>query len=150
MQEKMQLEAQVWGRILGQKHEEYTEKDDILKLLEQEYHARAGYLCLKKRLPQQAVLVQKLLGCTENNIKILKTMYYLEYGRCYPEKKCGNTEVFCACRFLREQYRRLKTAVFLREKRDFKGSEWEFLEEKWEHNRRVQSRLILCLLQGLL
>lgn len=150
MDKNAQLEARVWSRVMGKTLEIDHETGEIEELLRQEYWNFVAYKCLLGRLPQHRDMVQSLLRCTENNIKILKTMYYIENGRHFVCKKCEKVEIFSVCSFLRERYREVQKGSLWLQKGAYNGEKWEEYRYNLERNKKQQGKCLLCILQSLL
>lgn len=143
MEQKAMMEARVWARVTGQKLENCGEKEEISGFLEQEYSNLAFYRSLCKCLPRHRELTGRLVCLAEDTIKYLKTMYFVETGRCYKEKCLENPCICSVCEALRDRYQRVQ-----------KGREtYEKGSDKWEkpaHNKALEVRFLVCLLQRVL
>lgn len=143
MDQKAMMEARVWARVTGQKLENSCEKEDISGFLREEYENLQFYRCLYKTLPCRRETVCRLIGLSKDTIMYLKTLYFVETGRCFCEKCTKNACISCVCEALRMQYQRVQ-----------KGrNNYEKGADKWEkaaRNKAKEERILLCLLQGML
>lgn len=142
MEQKAMLEARVWSRITGEKLEVPRACSDISELLRQECEDLAFYRALQKKLPCHGE-AKCLIKLAEENVKYLKTVYFVETGGCLCEE---NSEPVCishVCKALRQRYLSVQKRRDTYEKR---GLMWE----NAACNLKKQSRLLVCLLQKVL
>lgn len=132
MDKNQQMEARVWSRVMSQKAEEPTQKCEISALLSAECADYAFFRCLG---------MEKLACLTKENIKILKTLYFVETGRCYCPEKCKKPCISNVCSAMREMYKKVKNDIC---RYETMGFEYETIVK----NKQKQLHIIACFLQG--
>ncbi len=141
LEKNVQMEARVWSRVMGQNVQNTRENEDISSFLRSEYAALAFYRCLQKKLCGNRH-VCRLICLSEDSIKYLKALYYVENGCCFKEKCGENVCISCVCDALREQYKKVQNMACVYKNG---GKKWE----KIAHNRACQGQILLEILQGM-
>lgn len=133
MDKNAQMEARVWSRVMGSAPEKPEEKCEISAFLSSECADFHIFRCLG---------CKDLMTLAKENIKILKTLYFVETGRCYCPEKCKKPGITCVCEVLRQQYKKAKNDICR-----YQNMGFEY--EKIVENKHKQVHIIQRLLQKM-